>query len=139
VLALGRLLDKMRPNHRRLYGVVSIPGDRRDEDLRRMGELAAGIFDEIMFREAPDGRGRPAGSINALMSEGAVAAGHDPASIHRLKSEEVATRACLERAGPGDLIVIMPTEVERIWNMVVGFQPPSPEPAVAAREEREHA
>ncbi|HEX8388293.1 MAG TPA: Mur ligase family protein, partial [Sphingomonas sp.] len=139
VLALGRLLDKMRPNHRRLYGVVSIPGDRRDEDLRRMGELAAGIFDEIMFREAPDGRGRPAGSINALMSEGAVAAGHDPASIHRLKSEEVATRACLERAEPGDLIVIMPTEVERIWNMVVGFQPPSPEPAVAAREEREHA
>jgi cyanophycin synthetase len=125
ITALGRLIDTMRPNHGRVYGVVSIPGDRRDEDLLRMGELAAGIFDEIMFREAPDGRGRPAGSINALMTEGALKAGKDPALLHRLPSEEVATQACLEAARPGDLIVIMPSEVERIWNQVVSYQPSS--------------
>lgn len=129
-LALGALLDRMRPNHRRLYGVVSIPGDRRDEDLRRMGELAAGIYDEIMFREAPDGRGRAPGTINALMSEGAIGAGFDPARLHRLPSEEVAVLACLERAEAGDLIVVTPTEVERIWRLVVGYEPPAePEPA----------
>lgn len=139
VLALGQLLNKMRPNHRRVYGVVSIPGDRRDEDLIRMGELASGLFDEIMFREAPDGRGRPAGSINALMSEGAVAAGHDPALLHRLPNEEVATLTCLQRAQPGDLIVVTPTEVERIWNMVVSYVPPIPEPASAAQGVPEHA
>jgi cyanophycin synthetase len=123
ITALGRLIDTMRPNHGRVYGVVSIPGDRRDEDLYRMGELAAGIFDEIMFREAPDGRGRPAGSINALMTEGALGTGKDPRTLHRLPSEEIATQACLEAARPGDLIVIMPSEVERIWNQVVSYVP----------------
>ncbi|WP_375427537.1 cyanophycin synthetase [uncultured Sphingomonas sp.] len=123
VTALGRLIDTMRPDHGRVYGVVSIPGDRRDEDLLRMGELAAGIFDEVMFREAPDGRGRPAGSINALMTEGALRTGKDPRLLHRLPSEEAATRVCLEAARPGDLIVIMPSEVERIWNQVVSYVP----------------
>lgn len=140
VTALGRLLDRMRPDRRRLFGVVSIPGDRRDEDIRNMGALAARYFDEIMFREAPDGRGRPMGSINALLAEGAIAAGHDPERLHRLPSEEVATQVCLERAEPGDIIVIMPTEVERIWRQVVSYVPPAPpELATTVHEEPEHA
>jgi cyanophycin synthetase len=121
--ALGDLISKMRPHHGRVFGMVSIPGDRRDEDLREMGRLAATIFDEIMFREAPDGRGRAAGSINALMSEGAIAAGADPSRIHRLVNEEAATAACLNESSPGDLIVLMPTEVEKIWQQVLSFQP----------------
>ncbi|WP_375401839.1 cyanophycin synthetase [uncultured Sphingomonas sp.] len=123
ITALGRLIDTMRTGRGRVYGVVSIPGDRRDEDLLRMGELAAGIFDEVIFREAPDGRGRPAGSINALMTEGALSTGKNPRLLHRLPSEEVATQVCLEAARPGDLIVIMPSEVERIWNQVVSYVP----------------
>src|SRR5206468_278628 len=75
ITALGRMIERMRRGSMRTFGMVSIPGDRRDCDLIEMGVLAAGIFDEIMFREAPDGRGRPAGSINALMSQGALSAG----------------------------------------------------------------
>lgn len=121
--ALGKLIDTMRPHSGKVYGMVSIPGDRRDEDLIEMGRLAAGIFDEIMFREAPDGRGRPAGSINALMSQGAIAGGLAPECIHRMVNEEAATNACLQAASEGDLIALMPTEVEAIWNQVVNFCP----------------
>lgn len=121
--ALGALIDRMRAQHGRVFGMVSIPGDRRDDDLLDMGRLAAGIFDEVMFREAPDGRGRPAGSINALLSQGALAAGMPAAQVHRLKNEEVATDACLHAAQPGDLVVLMPTDVEGIWNRVVDFRP----------------
>jgi cyanophycin synthetase len=103
--------------------MVSIPGDRRDEDLIEMGGLAAGIFDEIMFREAPDGRGRPAGSINALMSQGAIAAGMAPSCIHRLVNEETATDACLAAARAGDLVVLMPTDVQGIWQRVLAHDP----------------
>ncbi|HEX8419228.1 MAG TPA: cyanophycin synthetase [Sphingomonas sp.] len=123
ITALGRLIDAMRPHHGRVYGMVSIPGDRRDDDLMEMGRLAASIFDEVMFREAPDGRGRPAGSINALMSEGAMAAGLPIDRLHRLKNEEAATDACLAAAAPGDLVVLMPTDVEGIWNRVVDYRP----------------
>ncbi len=124
--ALGRLVAAMRPNHGSVFGMVSIPGDRRDEDLREMGRLAASIFDEIMFREAPDGRGRPAGTINALMTEGAIAAGMDPVCVHRLVNEEAATEACLAASRPGDLILLMPTAVEKIWAQVLAFTPPVP-------------
>ena len=123
--ALGRLVAAMRANHGRVFGMVSIPGDRRDEDLREMGRLAATIFDEIMFREAPDGRGRPTGSINALMSEGAIGAGMDAACVHRLVDEEAATAACLSASTPGDLILLMPTNVEKIWAQVQSFIPPA--------------
>jgi cyanophycin synthetase len=123
--ALGKLIDSMRTERRRVFGMVSIPGDRRDEDLIEMGGLAARIFDEIMFREAPDGRGRPAGTINALMSEGAMAAGMPASRVHRLVNEETATDACLAAARPGDLIVLMPTDVDGIWKRVLAHDPAS--------------
>lgn len=131
--ALGRMIARLRTDGGRVFGMVSIPGDRRDCDLIEMGVLAAGIFDQIMFREAPDGRGRPAGSINALMSQGALSAGMPASSIHRLVNEEQATDACLEHARPGDMVVLMPTDVDGIWQRVNGF-------AEAAREtpERVH-
>lgn len=135
LINLGKVVDAMRGPATRAFGMVSIPGDRRDEDLVEMGKLAAGIFDEIMFREAPDGRGRPAGSINALMAQGALAAGMPGHSIHRLKDEEAATRACLQAARPGDLVVLMPTQVEKIWQQVIDFAPqPADQPILAEPE-----
>ncbi|WP_245942307.1 Mur ligase family protein [Sphingomonas gilva] len=126
LVQLGDLIQAMRADHGRVFGMVSIPGDRRDEDLIEMGRLAASIFDEIMFREAPDGRGRPAGSINALMSEGALLAGMPASRVHRMINEEAAADACLGAARPGDLVVLMPTEVEQIWNQVLAFEPAPP-------------
>jgi len=66
--ALTRVTDQMRPHHRRCVGMVSIPGDRRDCDIREMGEIAAAAFDRIAFRERPDGRGREPGEIIALLA-----------------------------------------------------------------------
>lgn len=130
--ALSVLLEKLRPEGGRILGMIGLPGDRRDSDLRDVGAQAAGMFDEIMFREGPDNRGRAIGSINALMAEGALAAGKDPASIHRLANEHDATDCCLERARPGDIVVLTPTDIEGIWARVQRFSN-SPAPK---REER---
>ncbi|MGH1560245.1 glutamate ligase domain-containing protein [Caulobacter segnis] len=73
--AVGQVVERLRPRVGRVIGVVSIPGDRRDEDIREMGEIAAGLFDELVFRERPDGRGRVTGEVVALLTEGALAAG----------------------------------------------------------------
>ena len=119
--ALGRLIERFRTDGGRVFGMVRIPGDRRDCDLLEMGVLAAGIFDEIMFREAPDGRGRPAGSINALMSQGALSTGIAQSCVHRLVNEVEATDACLREARPGGMVVLMPTDVDAIWQRVTDF------------------
>jgi cyanophycin synthetase len=45
----------------RSIGVITVPGDRRDEDVTAFGRLAATTFDEIIIREDIDPRGRPPG------------------------------------------------------------------------------
>ncbi|MGN7999252.1 cyanophycin synthetase [Sphingomonas sp. 22176] len=131
--ALGQVIDRMRSRYNRVIGMVSIPGDRRDCDIVEMGQLAGAIFDEIVFREAPDGRGRPRGETNGLMSEGAMAAGVRPEQVHRIVDEMEAVDMVLRLGRPGDLLVIMPSAIQAVWDRIVAFQPE------AAVREKQHA
>jgi cyanophycin synthetase len=119
--ALGGLVQHMRKTHRRTIGMVGIAGDRRDEDIREMGAAAAGIFDEIVFKEDDELRGRPPGEIVRLLQEGALAAGCARARIHLVRPEDKATEACLRMARPGDLVVLTVDHVERAWEQLTSF------------------
>jgi cyanophycin synthetase len=121
--ALGRVIEGMRHRYNRVLGMVSIPGDRRNDDIMAMGRIAAGLFDEVVFREAPDGRGRVEGEVNSLMSHGAIEAGMSPSSIHRILKEEDAVESLLRSGRPGDLIVLLPSAVDAIWRMITEFEP----------------
>lgn len=123
VTALSRYLATLRKPGRRIIGTFSVPGDRRDEDLVGMGRLAASIFDELVFRETPDGRGRPRGEINALMSQGALAGGMRSECVHRIVEEGEATLFSLALASPGDVVVLSPTQVNLVWDLVNSFEP----------------
>jgi len=130
--ALGQVIDRMRGRYRRVIGMASIPGDRRDQDIIEMGQIAGGIFDEIVFRESPDGRGRPPGETNGLMSQGAMLAGMAADRVHRIVNEFEAVQATLRMARPGDLVVLMPTSVEQVWKQMHAFTP-APERAAEAK------
>ena len=121
--ALGEVIRRMRSSYGRVIGMVSIPGDRRDEDLKAMGRIATDIFDHIVFRERPDGRGRAAGEVLRLMTEGAREAGCPKHRIAALLGEDEAVNHSLELARPGDLVVLMPTKVEAVWSQVTGWKP----------------
>lgn len=51
-------------------GVISGTGDRRDEDIRELGEISANYFDEIIIRCDKNLRGRTADEIMGLLKEG---------------------------------------------------------------------
>jgi cyanophycin synthetase len=51
-------------------GVISGTGDRRDEDIRELGEISARFFDEIIIRCDKNLRGRTAEEIISLLKEG---------------------------------------------------------------------
>jgi cyanophycin synthetase len=92
----------------RAIGVIGIPGDRRDDDQREYGSIAAGSFDEIIVREDKNLRGRQAGESAANVIEGvrsARAAGARAAKGEKILDEITAVRAALRRAAPGDLVV----------------------------------
>ena len=51
-------------------GIISGTGDRRDEDIRELGEISARYFDEIIIRCDKNLRGRTADEIINLLKEG---------------------------------------------------------------------
>jgi cyanophycin synthetase len=94
----------------RAIGVIGIPGDRRDDDQREYGALAATAFDEILVREDKHLRGREPGASAANVVDGvraARAAGSSRVTrAEKILDELSAVRAALRRANPGDLVVM---------------------------------
>ena len=57
-------------DYRHKIGIISGTGDRRDEDIRELGEISAHYFDEIIIRCDKNLRGRTADEIINLLKEG---------------------------------------------------------------------
>ena len=92
----------------RAIGVIGVPGDRRDEDMRDYGALAATAFDEIIVREDRNLRGRSPGETAAHVLagiRGARSNGGRTTRADKILDELTAVRAALRRANPGDLLV----------------------------------
>jgi cyanophycin synthetase len=121
--ALGKVVRGLSHRYKRTIGTVSMAGDRRDQDIQELGRIAAGIFDELIFREDPATRGRPRGEVMNLLKAGALEGGRDMEHIHLIAGEAASTAAALAIARPGDLIVITPTDVRAAWEQVNAFKP----------------
>jgi cyanophycin synthetase len=108
----------------RAIGVIGIPGDRRDEDQRRYGAVAATAFDEIIVREDKHLRGRKPGESAANVAEGARAARADGARTSKAETileEMSAVRAALRRANPGDLVVMCVDDAVGVYREAVAL------------------
>jgi cyanophycin synthetase len=94
----------------RALGVIGMPGDRRDEDMKEYGALAAGAFDEIIIREDRNLRGRAPGVTAGFVADGVRAAREQGTGVTRrvdkILDELSAVKAALRRANPGDLVVM---------------------------------
>jgi cyanophycin synthetase len=101
----------------RRIGVVATAGDRRDEDIREIGRVAARYFDEIIVREDANNRGRPRGETAALVSEGIDSAGDERRAgpVTTILAELEATREALDRAGDGDVVVLCVDHASEVW------------------------
>ncbi|ASQ44787.1 cyanophycin synthetase [Legionella clemsonensis] len=51
-------------------GIITAPGDRRDEDIIKLGYHSAFMFDEIIIRHDEDGRGRTKKQMTELLLKG---------------------------------------------------------------------
>jgi cyanophycin synthetase len=91
-------------------GMIGAAGDRRDDDIRELGMVAADHFDVIVIREDHRLRGRAAGVAAELVAEGIrarMAEGSARCRQIEIVLEELdAVRHCMARANPGDLVVL---------------------------------
>jgi cyanophycin synthetase len=123
--ALGQLIKASKPGGGRSIAMLSVPGDRCDDEILAMGAIGAEYFDELVFRETPDNRGRPTGDVIRLMCNGALSAGCDPSRLRGVVREEEAVLECLSMARPGDVVVLTPTRIDPVWRQVLAYKPPS--------------
>jgi cyanophycin synthetase len=110
------------PANGRAIGVIGIPGDRREEDMREYGRLAAHAFDTIYVREDANLRGRQPGEtaehvlagIRQAQSEGGRCVEASPVLL-----EPDAAQAGLTAAQPGDLVVMCVDDAAMVYRSVM--------------------
>ncbi len=108
-------------------GMIATAGDRRDDDMRELGAIAARHFDVVVVREDERLRGRPAGETAELVADGVRSQiGQEGVRCRQVEvvlSEVAAVRHCMARANPGDIVVLcvdkhadVVAELERMTN-----------------------
>lgn len=103
-------------------GVVGGPGDRRDEDLIGLGQLAATFFDHIVVKEDDDKRDRPEGNAAELIVQGiSDAESGVPHSV--VLDETDAIVWALDHAPKDALVVIFPEQVSRAISLIEARNP----------------
>ena len=92
-------------------GIIGAPGDRRDEDIIELGQLAANMFDRIFIKEDKDLRGREPRVVANLLRQGIAEINDDIPCITILDETEALT-AALDSAPQSSLVVVFPDKVD---------------------------
>ena len=107
--AIADAIEKL-PARRRVV-VLSCAGDRRDEDILHVSEIAGNAFDEVILYEDACNRGRADGEVIGLMRHG-LGKGRRVAATSEYYNELAAMQAGLNTLQPGDLLVALVDQIE---------------------------
>lgn len=117
--ALQRFIAKF-PNKTKT-GVIGGTGDRRDDDIRLYGRIAAQMFTNVIVREDDDLRGRAPGETKQLVIEGLHSEKPD-IPVKEFRDGPEAINYALKHARKGELLVILADNVSRSIELVSKFR-----------------
>lgn len=109
-LGLRKFIENL--NTTKLTGIISGVGDRRDEDIREMGKLAAQTFDKLIIRRGDYLRGRSEQEVLDLFNEGIKDSGRDIV-VENVKESKDAIFGAFDTAQEGELVVILADTVSK--------------------------
>ena len=121
--AMADLADRLDVKGRRIV-VLSIPGDRRDQDVADAARTLAGHFDHYICKADDNRRKRGHDEIPQMFKEQFVANGIEEDRISVIPDEEDAVAASLNMAQPGDLVIIFGDDSPRCWKQIIYFNAP---------------
>ncbi len=102
--ALQKFINKLNYKHRTL--ILNGTGDRRDEDLRAMGKLAAETADRVIIRRGNYLRGRGEDNMYQLLKEGIKESGVD-VQVRIIHESSDAIRHAVKNARKGELVITL--------------------------------
>ncbi|HIE74822.1 MAG TPA: cyanophycin synthetase, partial [Gammaproteobacteria bacterium] len=120
VRAMCNLVERFRAEGKKIV-VLSAPGDRRDEDIQKIAEIAAGTFDTFICRCDDNRRGRGQDEVAVMLKNKLLQMGIDSNRIEVIPDEQEATSKALEIAETGDLILVLADAIKRTWKQIIYF------------------
>jgi cyanophycin synthetase len=102
-------------------GLISGTGDRRDDDIRELGRIAASMFDRILLRQENHTRGRTKENLLALMEEG-IKEVNPKLPYEILSSDTDPIAYAISLATPGAFITTLSDAVDDAVEIVQNFQ-----------------
>jgi len=120
VRAMCNLVERFRAEGKKIV-VLSAPGDRRDEDIQKIAEIAAGTFDTFICRCDDNRRGRGQDEVAVMLKNKLLQMGIDSDRIEVIPDEQEATSKALEIAETGDLILVLADVIKRTWKQIIYF------------------
>ncbi len=109
------------PANRRI-GVVTAPGDRRDDDIRIVGKLAARALDYALVKEDKDTRGREPGAIAELMIQGLGEGGLPREKTEVVLDELEAVAKALSMLTDHDVVVVLADDIPGVLELLSRHQ-----------------
>ncbi|WWU65798.1 Mur ligase family protein [Clostridium baratii] len=92
-------------NPTRITGLITAPGDRTDNHIIELGEIAAKFCDKVIIKEQEDKRGKANGETAKLLKKGLINKGFKEENIIILLEERDAILKALNDAIEGEIIV----------------------------------
>lgn len=92
-------------NPTRITGLITAPGDRTDNHIIELGEIAAKFCDKVIIKEQEDKRGKANGETAKLLKKGLINKGFKEENIIILLEERDAILKALNDAIEGEIII----------------------------------
>lgn len=105
----------------RLVGVIGMPGDRPDRNIKEAGEICGKVFRKIYIKEDNDLRGRDPGEAAGILYDAVITSGARKENVEIIFSELKALESALLDAEPGDLVVMLYEEFEPAVELINNF------------------
>ncbi len=117
--ALKEFTDNLEATKK--VGIIAGVGDRRDEDIREFGSIAADMFDEIIIRQDKNLRGKSEEDIINMLDEGIKS--KDPnKKTTIIPSEKEAITYAVKNAEKGSLIILCSDVIPDALDLVMHFK-----------------
>jgi cyanophycin synthetase len=120
IKAMTDLVRELEPEGKRIC-TLTLPGDRRDEDIVEVAQSVAGHFDHYICRRDDNLRGRGPEEVPLMLQSTLLECGVDAKAISVIPEEEKSVEAALKMAKPGDLVLIFGDNISRTWKQIIYF------------------
>jgi cyanophycin synthetase len=112
---LKKYIDRTEASKK--IGVIAATGDRKDDDIRKLGRIAAQMLTEIVIRHDKDLRGRPAEEHSRLLLEG-IRSERADMPVEVIPDEKEAIMHAVSKAEKGSFVLVCADHVQETIRMV---------------------